>query len=161
MYFVHYHPSGNHRASLQDVYATFAIKQSLHPYGINVLGHVIIDKDKFSYLDAANKRFEGSIDEKFELQRYLNNQVEILKYKNLVAKLFSERVDISMFDGQEWLVEISKALLHENGYAVAIIYLSQNLQVAACNIIPVEANEAALARIIKVGISNNLGIRVP
>ena len=55
VYMLHNHPSGNPTPSLQDMKVTYHIADRLHEYGINVLGQVVVDHDKYSFIDTENR----------------------------------------------------------------------------------------------------------
>jgi len=160
MYLLHNHPSGNHKPSLNDLLATINIKRELSPKGVNLIGHLIIDDKKFSYINIANKPYTGT-NLVFEFEDYLNNEIEEIEYKNAVPKLFTEREKLPFGnDAPKRLMEISKALLKEKGYKGAIIYLSPNLNINAYDVFPENSNQQDIIKISKDGIENHLGSRL-
>jgi len=158
MYYLHNHPSGNHLVSLQDVYVTFAHKEAFDQTGINLIGHIVIDTDKFSYIDAGNK--PNDYKDRRELEVYTEN-VKSFSYKNPVAKLFSDRENINENnDPQGRMFQIAKALLGEKGYKGAIVYLSNNLSITGYDVIPEGATVDQIKRKTKGAIKRNVGSRV-
>ncbi|MCF7859860.1 MAG: hypothetical protein K9N07_11150 [Candidatus Cloacimonetes bacterium] len=160
MYLLHNHPSGNHKPSIADIYTTSKIQKELSPRGVNLIGHVIIDDKKFSYINITNKPYTGT-NSIGELQDYIENEIEEIDYKNAVPKLFVEREKLpSGSDAPKRLIEISKALLKEKGYRGAIIYLSQSLDINAYDVFPKNANNQHIIKIANDGIENHLGSRL-
>lgn len=50
VYLVHNHPSGDVRASQQDIDAQYRLTESLKDFGIGIKGQVIIDTDKYGFI---------------------------------------------------------------------------------------------------------------
>jgi len=161
VYFLHNHPSGNQKVSIQDVASTDFMYKKLAEEGQNLIGHVVIDTDKFSYINISEKAYKGENYNQSLLSNYINEQVEEYEYKNAQAKLFSEREFIgSGKEAPKRLLEISKALLTANSSKGTIVYLTANLDVAAYDVFPDSAKESDIIKIAEQGYKNNLGSRI-
>nr|WP_320022105.1 LPD23 domain-containing protein [uncultured Draconibacterium sp.] len=151
VYYLHNHPSGNHKVSPADILSTQRHFERLSQKGVTLTGHVVIDTTKFSYIDVKNNPYTGA-GLNSELQSYADNYVEELEYKNAVAKLFSEREQLPD-DYKHRLLEISKALLTENQYNGAVIYLSSNNQVTAYDPFPANATASNVVNLSRMGLN--------
>jgi DNA repair protein RadC len=158
MYYIHNHPSGNHKVSLKDIEVTADQHNQLKANGVNLIGHVVIDHDKFSYINISKKPLPYI--HKSSLENYLAEDVEEFEYKNAVPRLFSEREILPEYGSQERMFEISKALLSENGYNGATVFLTPNMSIAAYNAFPDGATVESLSKQAIEGIKNNLGSQV-
>lgn len=136
MYLLHNHPSGNHNPSSEDIQTTQKIKDLLPE--VNLIGHIVIDHDKYSYIDPTKDGYK-----EFE-------------QKNAPAKLFYERELVGK-NPQKRLFEISKALLNGEGLKGAIIYLSPKLDINAYDVFPEGATQETISELTKQGLKNNLG----
>ena len=137
MYLLHNHPSGNHKPSSEDIQTTQKIKDLLPE--VNLIGHIVIDHDKYSYIDPTKDGYK-----EFE-------------QKNAPAKLFYERELVPENNPQKRLFEISKALLNGEGLKGAIIYLSPKLDINAYDVFPEGATQETISELTKQGLKNNLG----
>jgi len=159
MYFLHNHPSGNHRVSAQDIYATFGQYEQFVQNGINLIGHVVIDTDRFSYIDTS-KPLSGNYKDRVVLERYYVNEVDTFEYKNAVPKLFTEREDLKATnDPKGRIFEIAKALTGEKGYSAVVVYATSSLYVSAYDVVPYGSTVDDIKAIILNGINSNLGSR--
>ena len=159
-YLLHNHPSGNHKVSVGDVASTHNIKRELDKKGINLIGHVIIDTDKFSYIDLSTKPFTGGM-LMSDIQKYINTQVDELHYPNVVPMLFHERESLGSGEhAQKRMFEVAKSLLSDNGYKGAIVYISRNLNITGYDVFPKGANSEQIARIAQEALDNNIGASV-
>lgn len=157
VYYLHNHPSGNHQTSLQDIITTNAHYMALERGGANLLGALVIDHNKFSYIDIKNNPIEdGDFYSSEEVEDYRKNRVQELEYKNPVSKLFHERESIQE-GGQERMFEIARALLTENNYKGALVYVSSNLEISAYDVFPEGASAKDIIRLAKEGLKSNLG----
>jgi len=99
-----------------------------------------------------------------ELDTYIDNDVFEFEYKNAVPKLFSERESLIDPDRKEATFEkifaVSKALLTENNYKGAIIYLSSNMEVAAYDVFPRNAKPEDIILKAYDGLEQSLGRQV-
>jgi hypothetical protein len=161
VYYLHNHPSGNHKTSLMDIQMTLEHKSYLRKNGISLKGHIVIDHDKFSYING-EKLMNGDPRNQYDLMDYQRKQVEEHDYKNAVPKLFSEREKLPEggYAAQERLMEISKALLTENSYPGAIIYISNKNEINAYDVFPEGATVQSVIDKAKESLNNNIGTRV-
>jgi len=142
VYYLHNHPSGNHIPSDQDISLTKQHNAQLSENGIKLIGHIVIDHNKFSLIKP-----DGTYTEE--------------EYKNAVPRLFLEREVINdNIDPPKRLFEISKALLTEKGYKGAIVYMSSNLDISAYDPFPEGASISSIIKIAEKGIENNIGSRI-
>lgn len=159
VYLLHNHPSGHPNVSTQDVKVTFYTADQLRAEGIDLLGHVVVDHDKYSFIDATG---EWPADLKtYTLQEWADKTPQF-EYKNKVPKLFSERERV---EGTSRMFEIGKSILSQPSYKGAIAYLinhekGQSLSLAAYDILPEGATKEDAIRIAQKGLDNNLGEKV-
>jgi hypothetical protein len=162
VYFLHNHPSGNHKVSYQDVHVTFAYADRLRDNDIQVLGHVVVDHDKYSFIDTVTKDWVESLDKK-SLQDYADNQVDEFEYKGgAKPQLFEGREFLGNSGNvQDRLFEYGKNILSQPNYGAAIVYMQSKKEigfsVAAYDIIPKGATKEDIKRIAAEGLNNNLG----
>lgn len=161
VYMLHNHPSGNHKVSMQDVYTAMSSYYELQNEGINLMGSIVIDHDKFSFINTAEKPMDfNTVRWRQLIQDYIDSRVEEIEYKNAVPKLFTHRERLGT--GEETskrLFEISKALLTDKGYKGAIIYLSSDLSISGYDVFPENFTREIIIGMAKDGIANNLGNR--
>jgi len=157
VYLLHNHPSGDPRPSGHDVFGTREHYRILGEAGINVVGQIVIDTDKFCFIDPVNSPIPSEYRYVHEFDRYTDSNVQTLQYKNAVPKLFSER-EVVITNSR--MLQIGKALLSDATYKGAIIYVSSANEISAYDPIPDGATPDDIVRLAKQGIANNLGRRV-
>jgi len=157
--YLHNHPSGNHKVSRADVYSAMSNFYSMQKEGVNILGSLVINHTKFSFINTAEKPMDlNAIKFSISLDDYIDNQVDEMEYKNAVPKLFSHRESIG--DGenaQRRLFEISKALLSDKGYKGAIIYLSTQLEISGYDVFPSDITKENLISMAEENLKKNIG----
>lgn len=169
VYLLHNHPSGNARHSSQDVRSTVGYNELLSKAGIEVKGHVIVDHDKYTFIDATkistDYNFKTITDGSYGLKTLENTPgiITLNKYGKPQTQLFTEREVVGRGqDAPERLFEIGKNLLSQPTYKAAIIYLQTTpelgFNIAAYDIIPKGATKKDIIRIANEGIKNNLGV---
>lgn len=155
VYLLHNHPSGNHIVSIEDVRATRYLDSFFGDNGIKLLGHVVIDHNKFSFIDSQNAKIPENDG---ELENYRLNSVAQLEYKNPVQKLFSEREKLPAgMAAPKRMTEIATALLNENGYRGAIVYLARDLSINGYEVFPEGATAEDIKRIAAKLRDENVG----
>lgn len=164
VYFLHNHPSGNHKPSAADIYMTRNAHEATMKAGVNILGHVIIDTEKYSLIDINTYPIPDTYNTRIELDSYALDNVLEFEYKNPVPRLFSERESIippgETAGSPERLIEIASALLKEKGYSGAAIYLSRNLQIMAYDPFPAGASDLGIIGMARGALANNIGSSV-
>ncbi|MEC7753794.1 MAG: LPD38 domain-containing protein [Bacteroidota bacterium] len=134
VYIMHNHPSGDHQVSKTDIIQTKAFAEKLDP-SIKFNGHVVINSEKYSLIDAAGR-------------------VKELDYKSKPQVLFSEREKV---DHSEKAAEISAELLKREGIKQAVIYLDTKFRVAAFDSLPSDLSDKQVRDTISKGMDQNLG----
>lgn len=94
VYYLHNHPSGNHKPSAADIIMTANHNKDLAPRGINIIGHIIIDTDKMSVIDVRERPVDlTNVTFSNDLDPYIENDVKVYEYKNSVPRLYSANIN--------------------------------------------------------------------
>lgn len=160
MYFIHNHPSGQVVPSAADIALTVHYHDKLMEKGVVLIGHVITDHIKFSYIDISGKPFTGNYTLITDLKDYINASVVQIPYSTEQPKLFSDRESIAGDDAQKKLADVGYALVNGNGVRGATVYMTSRLEIAAYDIFPKGASEQDIVNLAKIGLKNNLGSRL-
>lgn len=139
IYLVHNHPSGRMEASPEDRRFTRKAKQILEKAGIKMRGHVIIDTEKFVFINEFDEVEVLSHKEYAKTKKVpqLKKYFEWSKSKDDFGPKIRESKDV---------YEITKGLQQSQGMATVII-ANQDMKVLSVNPIPAEQiNSGALAK---------------
>ena len=161
VYMLHNHPSGNPTPSLQDMKVTYHIADKLREYGINLLGHVVVDHDKYSFIDTENRLSLENLNDS-SLKYALENNTEYHEYKSKKTDFLLERELIGREDPQQSLFEYGKKLLSQPEYKAAVVYLStdpsgKGFVVSAYDALAENTSKEEIPSIVNEGLNENIG----
>ncbi len=146
MYMLHNHPSGDPKPSIFDISSTHIIQKRLGN-DVNIIGHVIIDHDNYTYFRPDVNADVPDI-----------NNFGYHNYKNAPEKLFKERENVK--GNKNRLFEISKAILNGDSYKGAIVYMSHDHDINGYDLFPEGATKEDVIRIAQEAVDKGIGSRV-
>lgn len=110
---LHNHPSGEHQPSAQDIAMTKQIAEKLSEKGLILVGHVVIDHTKFSFINP-----------KGEHKAYDLNTPQPEQHHERYALPKGGKGD-----APQVMARIASQLINQKGYDAAIVYVSPGLKI--------------------------------
>jgi DNA repair protein RadC/uncharacterized small protein (DUF1192 family) len=120
VYLVHNHPSGNNSPSPEDVEVTKNLEEAGKLANINILGHVVITKDRYSVIHNG----EVNIDLKIPERKSKGSTIPIY---SRIGKARASTPDVAIFSPEDVVMQMRQMDLSKEGISVVTLSTSHRI----------------------------------
>lgn len=152
-YLVHNHPGGSIEASVEDKGVTRVANTMFSDIGIKFLGHIIIDTNKFGFIDSGNKYYPIEHRTKITKEHKVPIYEKYIEWSKDIEKL----VPIKR---PEHIFELIKGIKEDWSKNTGLIITSNNNQILSFQIIPSERINDIRNLVFLVKQVNGVGLAI-